>query len=120
MLVNFSNHGSDGWSAEQLAAAGQWGDIVDIAFPNVPADADERAILMLADEYCSKICSFAPNAVLVQGEMSLSFAVVTRLRSKGVVSLCASSERVCDVSIAEDGSTVRRSVFRFVRFREYI
>ncbi len=119
MLVNFSNHLCCDWSAEQVAAASIWGDIVDLSFPNIPAEADERTIFMLADEYCSKICSFDPNAVLVQGEMSLSFAVVSRLHSMGIVTLCASSERVCDVSITEDGSTVRRSVFKFVRFRKY-
>jgi len=119
MIVNFTNHPSSGWSREQLDAAGQWGEIVDISFPDVPAAADEGEISELADAYCEKIRGLSPDAALVQGEMSLAFAVAGRLRKNGVTVLCAASERVCETTTAEDGSTIRKSVFRFVRFREY-
>lgn len=119
MFINFSNHPSARWSAEQTAAAMKFGDIVDLTFPDVPADADTAAVSALADEYCARILSLGADAVLVQGEMSLSFAVAGRLQRNGVVVLCACSERVCETSVLDDGSTERRSVFRFVRFRRY-
>lgn len=119
MLINFTNHPACGWSRWQLEARECIGGIADVPFPDVPADLDEDGIAMIADEYREKILSLDPEAVLVQGEMSLAFAVVQRLLNSGVRVLCAASERTCETFIAEDGSTVKRSVFKFVRFREY-
>ena len=75
MFINFSNHPSVRWSAEQTAAAIEFGDIVDVPFPDVPAGADTAAVSALADEYCARILDLRADVVLVQGEMSLSFAV---------------------------------------------
>lgn len=119
MIINFTNHTSTNWGAEQLTAAHRWGDIIDIPFPKVPASADENYIAMLADVYCKKILNMSPNAVLVQGEMSLSFAVIERLYHKGITVLCASSERICKSIVTEEGSTIRKSIFKFVGFRKY-
>ncbi|MCM1523543.1 MAG: hypothetical protein NC120_03700 [Ruminococcus sp.] len=119
MLINFTNHPSSSWCSEQISVAERWGNIVDMPFPSVPALADESEISALADACCAKLISLAPDAVLVQGEMTLAFAVAERLRRNGITALCAASERVCETSAAEDGSTIRKSVFRFVRFREY-
>lgn len=74
MFINFSNHPSVRWSAEQTAAAIEFGDIVDVPFPDVPAGADTAAVSALADEYCARILDLRADVVLVQGEMSLSFA----------------------------------------------
>ena len=115
MFINFSNHPSVRWSAEQTAAAIEFGDIVDVPFPDVPAGADTAAVSALA----ARILDLRADVVLVQGEMSLSFAVAGRLQRNGVAVLCACSERVCETSVLDDGSTERRSVFRFVRFRRY-
>lgn len=82
MFINFSNHPSAGWSAEQTAAAIEFGDIVDLPFPNVPAGADTAAVSELADEYCAKILPLRADVVLVQGEMSLLFAVAGRLQDR--------------------------------------
>ncbi len=119
MIINFTNHPSVAWSDEQLAAAGRWGNIVDLRFPDVPAESDENDIAVLADTYYAKIRGLDPDAVLVQGEMSLSFSVALRLRQSGMTVLCAASERVCDTETANDGAVIRRSIFRFLRFREY-
>ena len=119
MFINFSNHPSVRWSAEQTAAAMKFGDIADVPFPDVPAGADTAAVSALADEYCARILDLRADVVLVQGEMSLSFAVAGRLQRNGVAVLCACRERVCETSVLDDGSTERRSVFRFVRFRRY-
>lgn len=119
MIVNFTNHPSSNWCDEQVKAATCWGNIIDMAFPDVPAAADDNDIALLADTYSARIRGLSPDAVLVQGEMTLSFAVVERLRRSNITVLCAASERVCKTSLAEDGSTIRRSVFKFVRFRRY-
>ena len=72
-----------------------------------------------ADIYCSRICELNPDAVLIQGEMSLTYALIHRLRQSGIHVLCAASERVCTTAAADDGSVIRKSIFKFVRFREY-
>ena len=119
MLINFSNHPSNLWSQEQLDAAQEYGAILDFPFPTVPSSADSAVIVKLAERYCNKLIRLSPSAVLVQGEMSLAFAVVSILISNGIPALCACSERECICDITADGATIRHSVFRFVRFREY-
>ena len=120
MLINLSNHSHDAWSGEQLAAAAVYGDVSDMDFPNVPKSADEVWIAQTAGAVCREILSEHPDAVLVQGEMALTYSIVKLLRDNGITVVCASSERCCETEIAPDGSTVRRSVFRFVRFRKYL
>ena len=119
MLINFTNHPCSAWSEEQLAEAERWGNVIDLPFPNVPADIDEKSIAKLADDNTAEIRGYDPDAVLVQGEMSLAFAIIDRLLKNGITVLCAASERTCETTVADDGSTVRKSVFRFVRFRQY-
>lgn len=120
MFVNFTNHPSAGWSSEQLDAAKKWGEVVDVFFPNVPPDFGEADISRLADDCISVITEHKPNAVLVQGEMTLAFAVAARLKKSGVPALCATTERKTEAFTDNDGATVTKSVFKFVRFREYL
>ena len=119
MFVNFTNHPSAAWSDNQTDACKKYGTIEDIAFPNVPSEGSEEDIDTLADGYVGLIMSKKPDAVLCQGEMTLCFAVTMRLMEKGVKVLCACSERRTHEQIAADGTTVKTSVFEFVRFREY-
>ena len=119
MLVNLSNHSSRTWNADQLSAAAEYGEVVDFPFPDVPAAADEEWVSETADSLCREIAEKQPAAVLVQGEMSLAFAVVSRLMKRGITVVCATSERRCDTVLVPDGSVERRSVFRVVRFRKY-
>ena len=55
MLLNFSNHASKNWNAEQVKAATQWGEIVDYPFPCVPAAADETEINRIAEDIVKNI-----------------------------------------------------------------
>ena len=119
MFINFTNHNSELWSAEQRRAAEKYGEITDIAFPAVDPALGSDDIRRLAEKYAEMLCACKPDAVLVQGEMSLCFAVVSILISRGIKVLCAASERVSEVRIGKDGETIRTSEFRFVRFREY-
>lgn len=120
MFVNFTAHPSEGWSAEQCAASAVYGKIVDLHFLEVDPYASSDEVLFCAEQYAEQIIAMKPAAVLVQGEMTLCFAVVRLLVSVGVTVLCACSERVCESVVAEDGTCTRRSVFKFVRFRPYI
>lgn len=119
MFINFTNHNSDLWSAEQRIAAEEYGDITDIAFPSVDPAFGSEMIYKLAEKYTEMICAYKPDAVLVQGEMMLTYAVVSILISKGINVLCATTERAVSTRIGQNGETVKVSEFRFVRFRNY-
>ncbi len=114
-FVNFSNHPSEKWCDEQRKAAEEYGEIIDISFPEVSPEADEAEIGILARGFVEQIIRKSPTAVMVQGEFTLAFAVVEMLRAKGVKCLAACSKRL--VQEHGDERTVR---FEFVRYREYI
>ena len=118
MFLNFSNHPSSLWGQEQKTVAGQFGQIEDLPFPQVPADMSSEEVCRLADAYAKQILSRKPDCVLCQGEFCLSWHVIARLKEAGVRVVAACRERVVEEVYGENG-TEKRSVFRFVQFREY-
>ncbi len=119
VFINFTNHPSVHWSADQITAAEKYGCVVDEPFPAVPAALDERGVSLMADEAAARILSKKPAAVLCQGEFTLAYAVTERLKAAGVTVLAASSERVTEETRGENGESRKVTVFRFVRFRAY-
>ena len=133
MFINFTNHISTAWSPEQIDAASQFGDIIDIPFPAVPPDASEEDIRILAIKSCREILwtlrdveenkektkseesNQSENVVHVMGEMTLTYAIVSRLKDKGITCVASTTKR--EVTTLPDGSKV--STFKFVRFRQY-
>ena len=118
MFVNFSNHSSHLWTPMQKIAAQAYGEIIDLPFPAVSPDASADEIIALATEYTDLICSMTPSAVLCQGEYTLAFAVVSRLKQRGVTVFAACSKRRVD-EYAERDTTRKTSVFEFRQLREY-
>lgn len=115
MFINLSNHPSKNWSAEQLAAANSFGEIKDLAFPNVSPAADESDIEELASE---TIKSLPPNqnlTVHVMGEMTLTYAIVSILKTRGIRCVASTTERI--VTDNHDGT--KTTTFKFFKFREY-
>ena len=72
MLINFTNHPSKDWSEEQLAAAAVYGKVQDLPFPPVPEDWDENNLAALAVDCAEKIAALNPQAVVCQGEFTLT------------------------------------------------
>ena len=119
LFINFSNHCSDNWGADQIEAASRWGRIIDIPFPDVPADADEEDIQRIAYQCVNEISNLNPEAVLCQGEFTLAFAVVEMLKRRGITVVAACSNRKVVESFLEDGTCQKESFFEFIRFRKY-
>lgn len=119
MFVNFSNHPSAGWGVEQREAAEKSGAICDMPFPAVPPKATGTEIEEAAEKIAGEILSLNPDAVLCQGEFTLSYAVIRILRENNIKVVAACSERKSE-DIIENGSTVKKATFSFVGFREYI
>lgn len=122
MFINLSNHPSDKWGNKQLEEARKFGDIVDIPFPLISAEYDEKEIVKIADEYSERIRSLVDRdgAVMVQGEFTLTFAIVNRLKSNGIKVLSACSERIVTETVDEKDEEIKIVKFNFVKFREYI
>lgn len=118
MFINFSNHPSVRWDREQLTAAEKWGEIADVPFPDVDPAASEETIAGLAQEMVDKIMSYSPDAVMCQGEFTLSFSIITMLLDRGVTVVAACSKREVKESV-ENGGQKKEVVFSFVQFREY-
>ena len=93
MLINFTNHPSAQWSAEQKAAAQAYGEVIDLAFPAIDPAADAPALDSLASAYAARILHMKPDAVLCQGEFTFVYRVVLRLEGAGIPVFAACSFR---------------------------
>lgn len=120
MLLNLSNHPSANWNADQISAAiERWGEIVDYPFPAVGSRWDEGQMLECAVKIADEAARLSPDAVLCQGEMSMTFILVALLQRRGIPVYAATSERDSIEEKLPDGSIRKQAVFRFVMFREY-
>ena len=80
MFLNVSNHPSDKWSQEQLAAAEMYGSVRDFPFPVISPYWDIARVSALADALFKEISDMHPDAVLCQGEMTMTYQLVKRLQ----------------------------------------
>ena len=123
MFLNISNHGSASWSKEQLAAARELGgEVIDIQFPTVDPAANEKDIVMQAIDLVNYIyvdLALEPVVAMIQGEMTLTYALVGILRENGVKVVAACSDCCVTEAAKEDGTTEKKAIFKFVQFREY-
>lgn len=118
IFFNLSNHPSDKWTEEQRKAAEQYGEIIDLPFPAINSAADGEEITLLAEVTFNKILSLAEGksaTVHLMGEMTFTYALVTRLKDAGIRCVASTTDRM--VSDNADGTRITQ--FHFVRFREY-
>ncbi|MDE6842128.1 MAG: CRISPR-associated protein [Muribaculaceae bacterium] len=119
MLINLSNHPSDKWGEKQQEAAKKFGEIVDIQFPNIPADADDHDLNALVREYHKKVTDLGdgtPMKVHVMGEMTFTHRLINLLAEFGNIP-CIASCTARNVVELPDGT--KQSRFEFVQFRRY-
>lgn len=114
MFINFTNHTSKLWDKAQLEAAKEYGEIVDLGYPNVSPGSTREEVYQLGEECYRRIMEYQPSAVLCQGEYTLVCYLVRRLQESRVLVLAACTQRSCYMVGNE-----KRSVFEFVQFREY-
>ena len=116
MFINLTNHPSENWSEEQLTAARKYGEIVDISFPVIEPFFTKAEVDELADITVEEIKNLDNNPVVhVMGEMTFTYAIVKRLKARGISCVASTTERL--VRMTPDGKKV--SEFKFVQFREY-
>jgi len=116
MLLNFSNHASDTWSEKQLNEAMKLYDgVQDMAFPWIDPNWSSDEVEKLAIEYSSKIAAMKPAAVHIMGEMTFVYTMVRKLSDMDVLCIASTTDRV----VTGESHGVKRTVFEFIRFREY-
>lgn len=119
MLINLSNHPSQNWESTQLEEASEYGKIIDIPFPNIPSQWDTQQIERLAKEYFNRIKEVENTekekpVIHIAGEPVFCFLLINRLLKYKYQVLTSTSERISE---EEDG--VKKSTFKFERFRRY-
>lgn len=123
MFVNVSNHPVALWSPEQRTAAEALGHgpAADLpgGFPAVEPELDAEAVDALAESTVEQIVALQPKAAFVAGDFSLTAALVPRLQARGLPCYCSTSLRQTSEQRQPDGTTLKRAVFRFVRWRRY-
>lgn len=115
MFLNISNHPLSQWSAEQLAAAKKYGEMEDIPFPETPTSITSSDISLMADTIVESIKKYDNPTVHIMGEMTLTYAIVRRLRAAGITCLASTTQRIKQQR--DDGSFI--SEFVFQAFRPY-
>ena len=118
-FVNLSNHPSIQWPEDQLLAARNLGDVIDLPFPDVNPSWTLHEVSQIADGLVESLAvqfldQEAP-IVLVQGEMTLLYQILVRLKKKQWRALAATTQR--DVHRLDNGTEIRR--FVFCGFRDY-
>lgn len=115
MLLNFSNHPLQYWSAEQLKTAKElYHEVVDLKFPAINPDWSCNEVRVLAQQYVDKIVQLKPDAVHIMGEHNFTFNCINLLKKINIVCIASTSKRVA----IYDGNQ-KSTVFNFIQFREY-
>jgi len=96
-------------------------EIEDVPFPNIPPDWDKDDVADLADEVLTKI-QIANDAsfIVINGEMNFVFSFVSFAIRRGIRCFTATTERISEDKKNKDGETVKESIVKFVRLREYL
>ena len=126
MFINYSNHPSGSWADSQKSAAlAEYGSITDVPFPVVPVTFTSEAVGQLAETEVRKLLKMlqesedSQNAVMCQGEFTLTYNIVSRLKKAGIKVVAGCSERNVAEKKNEDGTTEKTAIYKFVQFREY-
>lgn len=122
VLINISNHKSADWSQEQKAL---WSRIIDYSFPNVSPQASIKDLDDEADEFLRIVTQHAKIEsgniyVCLMGEFTLCYLLYEKLNRLIVPSIkfaIPTTDRIVEEQINPDGTTIKKSVFKFVQWR---
>ena len=119
VFINCTNHPAKKWSKEQTKAAEEYGRIVDIRFPEVDPAWTAEQVHAEAERICREIDGYCVGAVMCQGEFTLTYSIVSRLKKKGITVLAACSRRRTEEMLNDDGTIQKKVIFSFEGFREF-
>ncbi len=123
LFLNLSNHALAQWSPQQMEAARALGlgEPAEPAqpLPHVPPDADGAQVEALAVTIAEDAARAGAAGAFVATDFSLTVALVRELQARGVRCFMTTTNREVSERVRPDGAFEKRSVFRFVRWREY-
>ena len=77
MLINLTNHPVTFWPRVQREEAERrWGSVTDLPFPAVDPNSSTCEVTAQARELVRQAAALHPDAVLCQGEMTMTMALV--------------------------------------------
>ena len=79
-----------------------------VTFASVHSGIDETKIKKIADQEVGRIVSFAHQSVMCQGEFTLTYAIVERLKSSGIKCVAACSNRDVDEYTDKKGNRKKK------------
>lgn len=119
-FYNISNHPSSKWDEKQLEAANEFGEIIDIRMPHIPADRDIYYVLNVASAVVKEVVKYAQKnevVAMVTAESTLEYAIITGLHQcniKCVAPVYGNAHEGVD----KQGKTIR--ILDFYCFRPYM
>ena len=120
MLINISNHPHEGWQPKQCKAAKIYGHIINIPFPTIPPKATTAEVEIMVDVYLNNILILIqqdrnqPTVVHIMGEMTFTYALVSKLQVQGIICVASTTKRM--VTVTND---IKKTAFKFIQFRPY-
>lgn len=118
LFINLTNHPHSLWDEKQLLEGCKYGEIFDMSFPAIESDCSSEQIRTLAENYVNRITehsSYFNITLHIMGEMTFTYAIVSRLKVLGITCLASTTER--NTVMTPDGKKI--SEFKFVQFRKY-
>ena len=115
MFISISNISSKIWSKEQLEKAHKYGEIVDIAFPEVVPEEFGYVLEEIASgikEQLRHLNTKKGDCVCIAGEYGITFDIVDYVHS------CLNYV-ICVYPIFEEGYGLEKSYHKFIKFRIY-
>ena len=106
-LINLTNHPSKEWDESQLKDSLKYGEIEDMAFPQISPNWDISKVMEEVDKYDRLINRIAQKndvTVHVMGEQTFCYGIISKLTRSGIKCIASCTER---------------GTFNFIRFREY-
>jgi hypothetical protein len=119
ILINISNHPSAKWSEEQKKG---WDRILDIPFPQISPEWGEETVHQMSYDIREqvegiKIEQGTRPFIMLQGEFSLCYLLYEKLRNGGYKIAIPTTSREVIEETTSTGEVVKKSIFRFVRWR---
>lgn len=118
ILINLSNHPYEKWNTIQKEAAQIYGTCIDIPFPQIEAEADEKRIQELIQQYFNQIINYSSQYIVtvhIMGEMTFVYNLIYKLKKSGICCIASTANR----DVNEIDETRKQVNFKFIRFRKY-
>lgn len=118
LLINLSNHPYGDWQEDQRKAAEVYGTCIDMPFPQVDPDLEDKQMTDLVDNYAKQISPYTKTnrvTVHIMGEMCFTYRLIKKLSGMGIKCICSTTYRL----VRDEGNGKRYVEFHFKKFRNY-